>query len=291
VYGYRYETPHREVICRWFWDFRLCENTLRDNQTQLVTLTETADLLTTVGFCVVPGVLDGDEVEHLKVVLDRLIQEDLRNPDPRRRNDDWMSFNGALRDDAIAEVVAHPKILPHVESVLGPTCIMYACISSSMPPGGTNYSRRVHVDCQRVIPSYPTNVGVMVALTDFTEENGATRFLPGSFERIDVPSRAEYDRDSVMVFPRAGDAVVFNARIWHSGGVNHTDEPRHALTVNYCRSYMRQHFDFPRMIAPERAATLSPVLRRVLGFDVRMPTSLDEYYVDEADRLYKANQG
>ena len=73
--------------------------------------------------------------------------------------------------------------------------------------------------------------------------------------------------------------------------MNHTSRPRHALTVNYCRSFMRQHFDFPRMIPPEDAAALSPTLRRVLGFDVRMPASLDEYYVEEADRLYKANQG
>ena len=28
----------------------------------------------------------------------------------------------------------------------------------------------------------------MIALTDFTEENGATRFLPGSFERLDPPT-------------------------------------------------------------------------------------------------------
>ena len=85
--------------------------------------------------------------------------------------------------------------------------------------------------------------------------------------------------------------MIFNARTWHSGGMNHTNVPRHALTVNYCRSFMRQHFDFPRMIPSDQAATLSPTLRRVLGFDVRMPTSLDEYYVDESDRLYKANQG
>jgi len=243
------------------------------------------------GFAILPDVLDAAEVEHLIEVLDRLIAEDLSHPDPRRRHDDWMAFNGALRDAAIADVVTHPEILPHVEAILGPTCIMYACVSSSMPPHGTNFSRRVHVDSPRVIPSYPTNVGVMVALTDFTEENGATRFLPCSFERTDPPSDDAFERDSEMVFPRAGSAVLFNARTWHMGGNNRTAEPRHAVTTNYCRAFMRQSFDFARMVPPEQVPTLSPVLRRVLGFDVRMPTSLDEYYVDEADRLYKANQG
>jgi len=257
-----------------------------------MTLNVTAALeVTTRGYAIVSDVVDTTEVAHLREVLDRLISEDLADPDLRRRNDDWMSFNGVLRDDAIADIVTHPKILPDVEAILGSTCIMYACVSSSMPPHGTNYSRRVHVDSQRVIPSYPTNIGVLTALTDFTEENGATRLLPGSFERLDPPSDAEFDRDAETVFPRAGDALIFNARTWHAGGINHTDQPRHALTVNYCRSYMRQHFDFPRMVPPDRIPTLSPVLRRLLGFDVRMPTSLDEYYVDETDRLYKPHQG
>lgn len=243
------------------------------------------------GFGILADVLAPDEVGRLVGALDRLIAEDLAHPDPRRRNDDWMAFNGVLRDDAIASVVTHPNILPTVEAILGPTCIMYACVSSSMPPNGTNFSMRVHVDSPRVIPSYPTNVGVMVALSDFTEDNGATRFLPESFERTDVPTLDEFERDAEMVFPRAGSAVVFNARTWHSGGVNRTAEPRHAVTVNYCRAYMRQSFDFVRMVPPDRVATLPPVLRRLLGFDVRMPTSLDEYYVDETERLYKANQG
>jgi len=252
---------------------------------------ESASEVARRGFAILPDVLDPGEVSRLIEALDRLIAEDLDHPDPRRRNDDWMAFNGALRDDSIAQVVTHPKILPHVEALLGPTCIMYACVSSTMPPNGTNFSMRVHVDSPRVIPSYPTNVGVMVALTDYTEQNGATRFLPGSFERFEPPTTEDFDRDAEMVFPRAGSAVLFNARTWHTGGVNRTAEPRHAVTVNYCRAYMRQSFDFVRMVPPETVPTLSPVLRRVLGFDVRMPTSLDEYYVDEADRLYKANQG
>ena len=250
-----------------------------------------ADEVAGRGFAVIPDALDPAEVTRLVEALERLIAEDLAHPDPRRRHDDWMAFNGALRDDTIAGAVVHPKILPHVEAVLGPTCIMYACVSSTMPPNGTNFSMRIHVDSPRVIPSYPTNVGVMIALTDFTEENGATRFLPCSFERFEPPTPEEFDRDAEMVFPRAGSAVMFNARTWHTGGANRTSEPRHAVTINYCRAYMRQSFDFVRMVPADRVASLSPALRRVLGFDVRMPTSLDEYYVDEADRLYKANQG
>jgi ectoine hydroxylase-related dioxygenase (phytanoyl-CoA dioxygenase family) len=85
--------------------------------------------------------------------------------------------------------------------------------------------------------------------------------------------------------------VIFNARTWHLGGNNHTDHARHALTLNVCRSYMRQRFDYPRLVPPEIVAQLGEVGHRFLGFNVRMPISLAEYYLPEEQRLYKAGQG
>ena len=54
---------------------------------------------------------------------------------------------------------------------------------------------------------------------------------------------------------------------------------------------MKQRFDFPRMIPPEYLENVSERVKRFLGFDVRLPSSQDEFYVPEEKRLYKANQG
>jgi ectoine hydroxylase-related dioxygenase (phytanoyl-CoA dioxygenase family) len=131
----------------------------------------------------------------------------------------------------------------------------------------------------------------MVALDDYTPENGATRYLPGSFESEDAPSLDQFLAQSEEVFPRAGDAVLFNARTWHMGGMNRTSQPRHAITLNVCRSYMRQRFDYPRLVGEETLGHIGDVGRRFLGFNVRMPSTLDEYYLPEEQRLYKAGQG
>jgi ectoine hydroxylase-related dioxygenase (phytanoyl-CoA dioxygenase family) len=242
------------------------------------------------GFAVLPGVLEADAVDRYRSALQRLIEDDLASGDPRRGADEWMVLNVMLRDELFMDLLVNCHVREVVDALLGPTSILYAFVSSSMPPRGTNYSNRLHVDSQRVIPGYPTNVGVIVALDDFTDDNGATWFLPRSFEQ-EVVTEDEFWASAVRAYPRAGDAVVFNARTWHSGGTNVTDGPRHAVTMNYVRSYMRQHFDFPRMVPPDEATTLPEELRRVLGFHVRVPTSLEEYYVDPADRLYRAGQG
>src|SRR5262249_61582824 len=132
-----------------------------------------------------------------------------------------------------------------------------------------NYSNRIHNDCPRLIPGYVTNVGVILALDDFTDENGATYFLPGSHTRADVPEEAEFFRGAERVHPRAGDAVFFNARTYHLGAKNLTDRTRHALTMNVCRSYMRQRFDYPRLVPAAVVAGLGGVSRRFPGFRVR----------------------
>lgn len=243
------------------------------------------------GFAIIPSVIDAVDIKRLRKRLQVLIDEDLENDDPRRAQDRWMVLNVMLRDPEFMELLVNPAVRSAVDAVLGDTSILYAFVTSSMPPTGTNYSHRVHVDSQRVIHGYPTNLGVIVAFDDFTDDNGATYFLPGSFASERVPTDDEFMANAVRAYPRAGDAVIFNARTWHLGGSNVTGSPRHAVTMNYVRSYMRQHFDFPRMISPADAATMSPELRRVLGYNVRVPTSLEEYYVDPADRLYLPGQG
>ena len=243
------------------------------------------------GFSVVRDLLDEETIAAMKEELERAALEDLAAWEGREYADAWMVHNLMVRHPVFAEFLENPVLHAHLSPLLGDTCIVYAYTSSSMPPSGSNFSHRVHVDSPRMIPGYWTNVGVMVALDDYTEENGATRFLPQSFERIEPPSVEEFMAKSEQTFPRAGEAVIFNARTWHMGGANRTATPRHAITLNVCRSYMRQRFDYPRLVGPETLDHIGDVGRRFLGFNVRMPATLDEYYLPEEERLYKAGQG
>ena len=243
------------------------------------------------GFATVPGVLAPDDIPVLRRLLQRYIEEDLFKWRDKPYPDGWMVHNLMARDIEFARVMENPVLQAYLGDLLGDTCIVYAYTSSSMPPRGTNFSNRIHVDCPRVIPGYISNVGVMLALDDFTAENGAPFFLPGSFTRESVPTPEEFAAAAERVFPAAGDMVIFNARTFHRGGDNLTERPRHALTLNVCRAYMRQRFDYPRLVPREIVDQLTEVGRRFLGFHVRMPTSLEEYYLPEEQRLYKANQG
>jgi hypothetical protein len=46
-----------------------------------------------------------------------------------------------------------------------------------------------------------------------------------------------------------------------------------------------------RFVPPAIAEQVNAQARRLIGYDTRLPASLDEFFLPEAQRLYKPNQG
>jgi ectoine hydroxylase-related dioxygenase (phytanoyl-CoA dioxygenase family) len=250
------------------------------------------ETLKSTGVALVPGVLGRDEALEMRPLLQQAIDDDLAGMGSQPSYADrWMVHNLMVRGEPFLKLLENERLHAYLSEVISNTCIVYAYTSSSMPPKGSNFSRRIHTDSPRVIPDYWTNVGVMVALDDFTEKNGATYFMPNSQLRLEAPAESEFEANAIRLYPKAGDAIYFNARTWHRGGINETDAPRHCVTINVCRSYMKQRFDYPRLIPSDLIEMLGPVGRRFIGMDTRVPASLDEYYLPPEQRLYKAGQG
>lgn len=191
----------------------------------------------------------------------------------------------------VAKLLEDERIDNLLASILGKYWIMYAFTGSSCPPNSTNYGGRVHVDCPRWIDGYVTNMGVLWALDDFTKENGSTKVLPASHLISTIPSKEYFEENCIQVECPRGSIVVMNARIVHSTGFNSTNKYRHALTMNACKPYMKQRMDWVRFIPNEISNNLNQRARRIIGFDTRLPTNLEEFFLPEEQRLYKPNQG
>ena len=75
-------------------------------------------------------------------------------------------------------------------------------------------------------------------LDDFTEENGATRVIPGSHLKGPHPDDAEQPSYPAEM-PR-GSIVVYLGSTLHGGGANRSDKPRRALVNTYALGWLRQ---------------------------------------------------
>lgn len=247
------------------------------------------DMLEEDGVAIVPNVLSQKLVTILRAELEAAIAEDaMHYPDVF---DKGMVHNCMVRGQNMAEILDNPVMNAYMDKAFSNTCIVYAYQSSSLPPSQGNYGSRVHVDSPRFIPGFYTNMGAIFPLNDFTEDNGATYYIPGSHKWEDLPTEDFFFANAKRAICKAGDMMLLNARLVHAAGFNATDKTRHSLTINFCRSYMRQRFDFPRLVPKEIIESLGENGQRLLGMNVRMPTSLAEFYLPPEQRLYKPNQG
>jgi ectoine hydroxylase-related dioxygenase (phytanoyl-CoA dioxygenase family) len=199
------------------------------------------------GYVVLPDILSADFVRRARAELERAIDADSRRYGPQAERDYGMVLLCALHGGAFLELLDNHRLLEPFNAVLGDDCIIYAYTSSSMPPRGRNYSARIHTDCPRLIPGYVTNMGVTLPLDDFDERNGATWYLPRSHQLAVEPTRDQFYASAVSS-EGAPAPAFFNARLWHAGGENLTEQWRHALTINVCRPYMTR-IDIPRAMA------------------------------------------
>lgn len=245
--------------------------------------------LHSTGCCTIPDVLDATLVARARRELGRAIERERRWHGTRDYPDYGMVLCCALYDRVFIELFENERLLAPFEWLLGEGCIVYANTSSSMPPGSGNFSTRIHVDCPRLIPGYMTNMGATILLDDFTEDNGATHWLPGSHRRAHPPSAGELARGGQRLVAPAGAVWYFDARLWHAGGTNRTDRWRHSITVNMCRPYMKQRLDIPRLLSSAEVdlTGVSDRALQKLGFWSQTPASLEEYYAPPDQRKFR----
>ena len=107
----------------------------------------------------------------------------------------------------------------------------------------------------------------MWAITDFTEENGATRVIPGSHLRDHAPNPLEH-YDTVAAEMPKGSVLVWVGSLWHGGGANLTDTPRVGIAMNYCAGYIRQQENQQLGIPTKLVSAFPRRLQELIGYSV-----------------------
>ncbi len=222
------------------------------------------------GFTIVQGAIDPDLVATLLAALDEL--ERLYDVVPATNDFEGSRtvriYNLLALERVFETVPVHAGVLPLVERVLDPGCLVSSLSSISILPGETK--QPIHADDQLIPlpkPHVATVCNSMWALTDFTEANGATRVIPGSHHADHSPDYgAPYD--SVPAEMTAGSVLVWHGSLWHGGGANRTDARRVGLAMNYCAGWIRQQENQQLGIPREVAARFSPRLRELCGYGV-----------------------
>ena len=220
------------------------------------------------GYTVLESVIEPELVDELADSLLRLERDLGVRPGANTFEGDHTVriYNLLARDRVFERVPVHPPVLPVVEGVLDPGCLVSSLSSISIDPGED--AQMLHADDTLIglpRPHPPIVCNSMWALTDFTAENGATRIVPGSHRWAEQPERGASYETVAAEMPR-GSVLIWNGSMWHGGGANTSRERRVGIAMNYCAGFIRQQENQQLGIPLDRVAEFEPRLQELAGF-------------------------
>ncbi len=223
------------------------------------------------GYTVVRGVLSPEEADAYASDLARIeVGEDIEPASNEFEGTRTLRVYNLLRHGEMWQrIPVADRVLPIVDAVLGPGCLISSLSSIRIQPGET--AQPIHSDDQVLpvaLPEPPVVCNTMWALTDFTEANGATRLVPGSHAG-DKPEFG-HSYDTVPAEMDKGDVLVWHGRLWHGGGANTTEADRIGIAMNYCAGWIRQQENQQLGLPVELVRTFEPRLRELVGYGTYM---------------------
>ena len=138
-------------------------------------------------------------------------------------------------------LMSDERLLAVTSAVLGDDPLISDFSLNAVSRGGT--SDAWHIDypfneMQTIVSGAPLGMQCILALSAFTEENGATQFIPDSFTRYSEPEPEPIDGAATFV-ASPGDLLLMTASTWHRAGLNLTATPRVAVLYSFVERWIR----------------------------------------------------
>ncbi len=127
---------------------------------------------------------------------------------------------------------------------------------------------------QHYVSSSPLAINAILCVDEFTKLNGASYVVPGSHLRGAFPSAQFIRENAVQVEAPAGSMIIMDCMLFHSGGYNASTHPRRAINQVFSIPHIKQQISIPSELSD---LELSDAQKRLLGFYVEIPRSVDEY--------------
>jgi ectoine hydroxylase-related dioxygenase (phytanoyl-CoA dioxygenase family) len=216
------------------------------------------------GYVVLPDIIDVDWLSRLRAAFESGCQKDggatiVKESGTRHLND------LVNRDPVFEGALTNARVLAGVYHVLR-DAFRVGQIGGRDP--GPGYGQQgLHADWTARSKGEPFRIVTTIwLLDDFTEDNGATRVVPGTHQLLTQPPKSFADPasrhpDQRIIVAKAGSVLVFNGHLWHSGTRNQTNQHRRVLQCSFVgRDELR--FSRIKVDAPER---LSPAAGYIIG--------------------------
>jgi ectoine hydroxylase-related dioxygenase (phytanoyl-CoA dioxygenase family) len=226
------------------------------------------------GYLVLEDVLSHVRIERLRARLDELLQEegDAAGLEVHQEQGTERLADLVNKGEIFEVSFTHPRVLAGIAHVLKGDLKLSSLNARFAKPG--EGLQHLHADWGRLeTPGDYQVCNSIWLLDDFTEDNGATRVVPGSHRwgsklpGDDMADPGQPHPQEKLLIAKAGTVVVFNSHTWHGGTLNRTDKRRRAMHSYFCRRHQPQQLDQRARLRPETRERLSEAARTILDVD------------------------
>ncbi len=113
---------------------------------------------------------------------------------------------------------------------------------------------------------YHIQCNLLWAMTDYAEEMGATRIVPGS--QYAGRGKTYTQADSLPAVMKRGSALFYTGKVFHGAGANVSDRLRQAINITYAVGWVRQEENQYLSCPMNIARTLPDDLLKVMGYQM-----------------------
>lgn len=184
------------------------------------------------------------------------------------------------------DIVLDERVLALCSRFLLPNFLLTASQAIRIQPGET--PQPIHSDDAFHLLARPRpmiSLSTIVAVDEFTADNGATTVIPGSHlwneEQVSgqfsfEPSRdgeasAALEQQAIPALMPAGACLVFAGTLLHGGGRNTSSAARTAFSNQYCQPWARPQENFFLGVPVEVARQMPERLQALLGYSIHPP--------------------
>ena len=234
-----------------------------------VTPEEVAAVLAEDGVAVVDHVVDGSVLDAMAEELAPYLERTDVGADDFAGHHTRRTGGLIARSPTARDLVMHPLALGTTGIVLAAAKSFQLHLTQVIAIGPGETAQPIHRD-QWAFDFFPFPSGYDVqcntiwAMTDFTEENGATRVVPGS-NHFDDKLRLTQD-DTEPAEMERGSVLFYTGSLYHGGGANRSDHVRVGVNITYNMSWLRQEENQYLSVPLEVARELPVDLLRLMGY-------------------------
>ena len=239
------------------------------------------------GYTLLLEVMSPSEIEATKRAIDETLEAEaaigkrygLQNENLR------MAFNAQGKHPHFYGMLTrNPGPMEVAGRMLGEDCFAHNVVIRVPQPTGKKDHKRfggnLHADWAdfTVRPfaggkHYPMAIQSAWAVTEFTSQTGGPMIWPGSHLSGEGPPEepSTLPPGGIVAEAPAGSVYLWDASLWHTGGINHSGQSRYSLIFYYQRWWIKGFNDAYRYVSPQVRAAMTRQERRIWGLEAAVP--------------------